>query len=137
MFFADIKSAVEGLPEPVVHMLPFPGEGEGHTACECTKVLSDGKWIELDPHSARLASPTILKSFPLPPGGISSGSALFILVVSDMGRVEDAWLARAMGFGLDQGSASALRKNIYQPATFDGKPVATVLVQPVKFGKLF
>ena len=47
------------------------------------------------------------------------------------GRVDEVWLAKPLSATLDESAAKSGRDNIFQPATLDGKPVGTVLIQTI------
>jgi hypothetical protein len=60
-----------------------------------------------------------------------SGTITLIYVITDAGRVDEVWLAKPLSATLDESAAKSERDNVFQPATLDGKPVGTVLLQTI------
>jgi hypothetical protein len=60
-----------------------------------------------------------------------SGTITLIYFVNDIGRVDEVWLAKPLAPGVDESAAKAGRENLLRPASYDGKPVGTVLVQTI------
>jgi hypothetical protein len=137
LFFPNLQAAMKGLPEFVADMLPFPIDVKFQPACHCFHVFQDGKWIQVDASNPKLVAPAIIKQASNP--GLDqmaidakiSGTITLIYFVSDTGRVDEVWLAKPLGAGLNESAAKSIRDNIFQPATLDGKPVGTVLVQTI------
>ena len=59
-----------------------------------------------------------------------SGTITFIYLVSDMGRVDELWLAKPFG-DLDESAAKTSRRRHVKPATLNGKPIGTPLVRTI------
>ena len=61
------------------------------------------------------------------------GIVLVTMVVTSKGTVEDVWVVRGVGMGLDQNAAAAVRQYQFRPATFNGRPVGVELNVEVNF----
>ena len=137
LFFPSLGAALKGLPEYVADMLPFPVDGKFQPACHCVHVLQDEKWIKLEGNNPKLVPPAFIKMVSndsLTQMAIDakvSGTITLIYYVSETGRVDEVWLAKPLGADLDESAAKLGRDNILQPATLDGKPVGTVLIQTI------
>ena len=137
LFFPSLGVALKGLPEYVADMLPFPFNVKFQPACHCFHVFQDGKWITVDANNPKLIAPALIKQAPNP--GLDqmaidakiSGTITLIYLVSETGRVDEVWLAKPLGAGLNESAAKSIRDNIFQPATLDGKPIGTILVQTI------
>jgi hypothetical protein len=134
LFFPSMSAALAGLPPLVADILPFPSDGIYHPA-HSSHIFEDDKWVTLEENDAKLKPPMFLKKAPDP--GLDqkgadakvSGSITLIYYISPTGRVDEVWVAKPLGSGLDELAAKAGRENIFNPATHDGKPVGSVLVQ--------
>jgi hypothetical protein len=128
LFFPSLGAALKGLPEYVADMLPYPTDVKFQPACHCFHVSQDGKWTKIDIGSTNFAAPVNIKKAANP--GLdqmaidekTSGTITLIYLVSETGRVDDT---------LDESAAKSERDNVFQPATLDGKPVGTVLIQTI------
>jgi Gram-negative bacterial TonB protein C-terminal len=137
LFFPSLGAALKGLPEYVADMLPFPIDVKFQPACHCFHVSQDAKWTRIDIGSTNFAAPVNIKKAVNP--GLDqmaideklSGTITLIYLISDTGRVDEVWLAKPLSATLDESAAKSERDNIFQPATLDGKPVGTVLVQTI------
>jgi hypothetical protein len=137
LFFPSLGMALKSLPEYVADMLPFPSDVKFQPACHCFHVSQDGKWTKIDIGSPNFAAPVNIKKAANP--GLDqmaideklSGTITLIYLVSDTGRVDEVWLAKPLSATLDESAAKSERDNIFQPATLDGKPVGTVLLQTI------
>lgn len=61
------------------------------------------------------------------------GSVVLFLIVDAQGQPRDIRLQRSLGMGLDEKAMLAVSKWRFQPATLDGKPVATQINVEVTF----
>lgn len=134
LFFPSIGAALAGLPPSVADIVPFPSDGVYHPA-HSSHIFEDGKWVTLEENDAKLKPPAFVKK-AADPGldqkGLDekvSGSITLIYYISPTGRVDEVWVAKPLGSGLDEMAAKAGRDNVFNPATHDGKPVGSVLVQ--------
>jgi hypothetical protein len=50
-----------------------------------------------------------------------------------MGHVEDVWLLRPLEFGLDESAVKSARQYVFEPATYEGRPVGTNIFVDVDF----
>jgi TonB family protein len=135
VFFPSLSVALQNLPDNVSDMLPFPSEGKFQSACHCSHVLQEGKWVKVDGGSTTLTAPTPVKADDtsgLDQKGIdakASGTVTLVFSVSEFGRVDEVWVAKPLGSGLDEAAAKLVRESTFNPATLDGKPVGAVLMR--------
>jgi hypothetical protein len=134
LFFPSLSGALSGLPPSVAGILPFPSDGVYHPQ-HSSQVFEDGKWVKLEENDAKLKPPSFVKKAD--DSGLNqkgqdakvSGTITLIYYISPSGRVDEVWVAKPLGSGLDELAAKAGRDNVFNPATYDGKPVGSVLVQ--------
>jgi len=137
LFFPNMQSALGSLPEFVSDMLPFPADGKFQSTCHCSHIFQDGKWVKLTENDPKLTAPGFIKMSKNPSlnqmaiDAKVSGTITLIYYVNDIGRVDEVWLAKPLGPLLDESAAKSGRENLLRPATYDGKPVGTVLVQTI------
>jgi len=137
LFFPSIKAAIDGLPEYVSDFLPYPFDGKLQSACHCVHVFQDGKWIKLQGDFSKLTAPTFIKKVENPKlnqmaiDAKISGTITLVYYVADSGRVDELWLAKPLSMELDESAARTGRDNIFNPATLEGKPVGSILIQTV------
>jgi TonB family protein len=138
LFFENAATAFAGLPMPFSEMLPFNTTGRTPTKCGCTMIFDGGQWIKLA-HDEPRPSPPKLKFSVSPEFSeemrqkkISGGVAVAIYVNST-GHVEDVWVGRPLGFGLDGKAVEAVRQYVFDPAMYAGRPVGTMLNMEVNF----
>jgi hypothetical protein len=137
LFFPGIKAALDGLPMYVADMIPFSADGKFYTSCHCTPILQDGKWVKLEAGDTKLAAPGVVKA-TADPGldqkGIDekvSGTISLVYVVSDAGRVNEVWVAKPLSVDTDAMAGKAGRTSLFSSATYEGKPVGTVMLQTI------
>lgn len=138
MFFDDPQSAIDGLPDPFAELVPYPSDGRGRSTCKCTEIYQDGGWTKIESHSSRISNPSLLKigepSFTNEARQAKvSGKVYVVFRVTEQGRVDQIWLAKPLGYGLDEAAAKAVQEYQFRPAQLDGKPVGTVLQVEVNF----
>jgi hypothetical protein len=137
LFFPSLGAALKGLPEYVSDFLPFPVDAKLQPACHCVRVFQDGKWVQVEWNDPKLKPPAFSKMATNPAldqmaiDAKISGTLTLIYFVSEEGRVADIWLAKPLGAGLNESAAKTGRDNVLQPATLDGKPVGSVLIQTI------
>ncbi len=142
LFFPSLGAALKSLPEYVADMLPYPTDVKFQPACHCFHVSQDGKWTKIDIGSTNFAAPVNIKKAANP--GLDqmaidekiSGTITLIYLVAETGRVDEVWLAKPLSDTLDESAAKSERDNVFQPATLDGKPVGTVLIQTIPINYL-
>jgi TonB family protein len=141
LFFTHLQDAIAGLPNLVSHMLPAPVEKNQQTespTCDCYHIFKDGNWIEIAKSVSKYTNPVILATAdPTYSKDASdakiSGTVSLVIHVSEKGRVDEVWLLRPLGFGLDENAANAVRQYVFRPAQLDGKPVEAELTVGVNF----
>ena len=138
LFFPNLKEAMDGLPVFVADFLPFPNDGKLlPPACHCIHVFQDGKWVQVEVSDPKFKAPVNIKQNLNPALAQMaidekvSGIIAFVYYISDAGRVNEIWLARPLGSSLDEGAAKSGHADIFQPATLDGKPVGSVVIETV------
>jgi TonB family protein len=62
-----------------------------------------------------------------------SGNVMIVMTVDEQGNVADPWVARAMGYGLDENAAKAVRQYRFRPAMCGETPVKTAIAVEVNF----
>jgi protein TonB len=145
LFFPHLQEAIDDLPKIVAHMLPGQIDESvwrkidpALAACDCYRIFKDGDWVDVKKSEAKYMNPILIKqpdvefSKEASESNIS-GTVRLSLHVSNMGRVDDVWLLRPMGYGLDQNAGSAVRQYVFQPAKLNGKPIDSVLNVEVNF----
>ena len=123
LFFPSLSVALQSLPNYVTDMLPFSSDGKFQSTCHCSHVFQDGKWVKVEGSNASLTPPTVLKAADnagLDQKAIDakvSGTVTLIFSVSVTGRVDEVWVAKPLGSGLDESVAKSLRESTFNPAT--------------------
>jgi hypothetical protein len=137
LFFPSLGEALKSLPPYVADMLPFPIDAKLQPPCNCVHVLQDGKWIDVDGSNPNLVPPGFTKMVPNPAldqmaiDAKVSGTITFIYQVSDMGRVDELWLAKPLAANLDESAAKTCREDMFKSATLNGKSVGAVLLRTI------
>ncbi len=139
LFFLDIKSATDALPPQVKPFLPFElGERTPPKGEKSEFVFDAGAWSEVTTKNAEFTLPKVLHTVEpeYSREGRServSSLAVIAFLISATGKVEDLWLARAAGFGLDESAEVAVSKYSFAPAQLNGHAVGMELCAEVKF----
>ena len=100
---------------------PYPIDVKLQPPCNCVHVLQDGKWIDIDGSNPNLVPPGFTKMVPNPAldqmaiDAKISGTITFIYQVSDMGRVDELWLAKPLSSALDESAAKTCREDMFKP----------------------
>jgi hypothetical protein len=137
LFFPGIKAALDGIPMYVADMIPFSADGKFYTTCHCTPILQDGKWVKLEAGDPKMGVAGVVKAATSPgldQKGIDekvSGTISLVYLVSDAGRVDEVWVAKPLSVDTDAMAAKAGRASMFSPATYEGKPVGTVMLQTI------
>lgn len=138
MFFPDAQVATAALPELVADKVPFDISRTPKAKQDSVMVFDGGRWIRLDRQSTKMIPPQLISSVDpelsaeARRAGVK-GSARFVFYVSETGQVREVWLANALGFGLDERAANAVRKYVFTPELCNGHPVGTALMVDVNF----
>jgi TonB family protein len=138
LFFEDTATAIAGLPMPLSEMLPANANEVPKTRCDCNRAFDSGHWIRLAKNDLRFVNPK-LKSSAEPEFSEEarekkiSGEVAVVIYVNSSGRVEDVWLGDPLGSGLDENAVKAVRQYVFEPATYEGRPVGIDLVVGVNF----
>jgi hypothetical protein len=135
LFFPNLQAALDGLPDFVKDMLPFPSDGKFQSTCHCSYIHQDGKWVRRDgnapkptaPVQASAASNAVFIQMAI--DAKVTGALTLILYVSERGRVEEVWLGKPLALDVDESAAKSSRGLIFHPAMLDGKPVGVVVIQ--------
>ena len=73
----------------------------------------------------------LVKSFPTPKPDLSrlprgtAGDVVVDIVIDEQGRVSSLTRMKGLGYGIDEAVLETVRQWVFQPATKDGKPVAS------------
>jgi hypothetical protein len=132
LFFPNITDAMNGLPIQLAEALPWPG------SCGCKWIFEDGNWIRLAANDATVTNPVLTHA--VEPDFSeearekrASGSPTFLFYVTDAGLVEEIWLVKAVGFGLDEKAGEAVRHYVFMPARHNGRSVGYEPTAQVNF----
>jgi protein TonB len=128
----------------VSHMLPAPidktqpTEGATKSKCDCYHIFKEGNWIDIEKSVSKYTGPAVLKSAEPEYSQEAreakiSGVVLLAIHISEKGRVDEVWLLKALGLGLDENAANAVRQYVFKPAQLDGKSVEAELMVTVDF----
>jgi TonB family protein len=138
LFVENAAAAIAGLPMPLSEMLPLNATGRTPTKCGCTVVFDGGQWIKLAHDEPRFSAPKL--KFSGPPEFAEearrqkiSGDVVVEIYVGSTGHVEDVWIGRPLGFGLDQKAIEATRRYVFDPSMYQGKPVGIMISVAVNF----
>lgn len=137
LFFPSLKDALDNLPPYVSDFIPYPVDGKFQVTCNCTHIFQNGKWTSVTAKDGTLVPPVIVTKAPdtgLNQMAINekmSGTITLISRVGDNGRVDEVWVAKPLGADLDQSAGKAAWDTVFRPATFNGQPVGTVLIQTI------
>jgi hypothetical protein len=137
LFFPSIKAALDGIPLYMADMIPFSADGKFYTSCHCTPILQDGTWVKLPAGDTKTGAPGVVKAATndgLDQKGIDekvSGTISLVYLISDAGRVNEVWVAKPLSPDTDAMAAKSGRASVFSPATYDGKPVGTVMLQTI------
>jgi hypothetical protein len=118
-------------------MLPFSSDGIYHSTCHCAYILQEGKWVKIAENDPKLVPPKFVKMTSNP--GLTqkamdekvSGTITLIYSINERGVIEEIWLAKPLSPDLDESAARSGHENVFRPATYDGKPVGTILMQTI------
>jgi TonB family protein len=133
LFVEDVNAAIAGLPAPLPEMLPFDVGSEGRPAgCNCVWISKDGHWIEVANKDPLYAHPKVIyqeePEFSEEARRAKVGGAVRLTCyVDDAGRVGDIWIARPLGYGLNEKAVRSLQHYKFAPAQYDAKAVGTAL----------
>jgi len=151
LFFLHLQDAIAGLPKMVAQMLPasaekIPTEVNRTKTKERTisstrdfyRIYKDGNWIDIKKSGSKYTPPDVIKTADpvFSQEAIDkkiSGTVSLALHVSENGRVDEVWLLRPLGFGLDESAANTVRQYVFRPAQLDGKPVEAEQTMGVNF----
>jgi len=140
IFFPDFRSAIGGLPLQVADMLPatitYPLNSRSN--CECTLVFADGNWVKLARKDKKYAYPELVSSVEPEFTDEARQARIYaevvlLFYVSKEGKVGEVWVARPVGYGLDENAAKAVSQYLFSPAIYDQKPVGTMQTIQVTF----
>ena len=93
--------------------------------------------VKLEAGDTKLGSPGVVKAADdagLDQKGIDekvSGTISLVYLVSDAGRVNEVWVAKPLSPETDAMAGKAGRASVFSPATYEGKPVGTVMLQTI------
>lgn len=135
LFFEDTETAIKALPMPFAKYLPASTTGLPGENCKCLWVARDDEWIKIDPKDPQFVvpkrKPHPLNMPPPPDGGIRPeilGKALVEVYVNYKGTVQAVWLARPVGFGVDDRVLEVAQQVGSEPPTYHGEPVGFVVL---------
>ena len=124
MFFPHLQDAIDGLPNLVAHMLPaqidksLKNRVPTEPTCDCYDIFRDGNWTKIEKSVSKYTNPVVLK-FAEPKFSQDardakiSGVVRLFTHITETGRVDEVWLMRPMGFGLDENAGNAVRQYVF------------------------
>jgi Gram-negative bacterial TonB protein C-terminal len=144
LFFTSVTKALGEVPAYLHPLVPgsFPSKGIPPAPCNpCTHWIRQATWLEIPVNDPGLKQPVLIKSsdvemraqrpsdlqYYTPAGEALDAIATFSFVVDESGHPTELWLTHAVGHGLDESAAQALRHQIFRPATYKGAHVAVAL----------
>lgn len=130
LFFENVTEAVDAVPQEMRASVPLRvGDTPAQTA-------ERGRQPDTPP--TKVSAPVLLRakdpaySDEARQQGVS-GIVLCGIIVSESGSVEEAWLLRPLGSGLDENALKAVRNYTFKPAEANGVAVKVFLKVEVKF----
>ena len=137
LFFPDLQSATDVLPEHLKRVIL--GSAPQEAKCDCFRFFDNGHWVEEPKGGANvLQEPRLV--WKVDPEFSEearsqkfSGYVMVTMTVNPRGTVEDVWVVRPVGMGLDEKAAEAVRQYRFEPARYNGRPVSVQLNVEVNF----
>jgi TonB family protein len=138
LFFEDAAKAIAGLPMPLSDVLPLDTTGGAITKCNCSRIFDGSQWVTIGRGDPEYSYPKL--KFSVEPEFSEegrqqkvSGEVVVEIYVDNTGHVGDAWIGRALGFGLDENAVKAARQYVFEPQMYAGKPVGAETDVAVRF----
>ena len=138
LFYKDGATLAAGMPEWVSGSLPADVDTAPKDRCECTRIFDRGEWIKLGRKDPQFIMPKL--TYSVEPEFTEearkqklAGTVSVVIYIDNTGHVGDVWLAHALGSGLDDMAAKAVRQYVFDPATYAGRPVGSVTTVGVSF----
>jgi TonB family protein len=138
MFFPDVQAAAAGLPVSVAEMLPFDVSGTPPPHPDSQRIFDGSHWIHIARSAPNYIAPKLVSS--VEPKFTDearnhkiSGDVMVALHISETGRADELWVARPLGFGLDESATNAVRQYVFKPAQYEGRPVESEIFVVVNF----
>ncbi len=138
LFFEDEAKAIAGLPMLLSEILPLNTTGVTAAKCGCIRIFDGGQWMKLALKDPQVSQPKL--TFSAEPEFSEearrqkvSGDVVVEIYVNSGGHVEDVWIGRPVGFGLDEKAVETVRQYIFEPSMYKGRPVGTMLGVEVNF----
>jgi TonB family protein len=138
LFYKDGATLAAGLPVWVTGLLPADVDTTPKDQCECTRIFDRGEWIKLGRKDPQFTVPKL--AYSVEPEFTEearkqkmAGTVSVVIYIDNTGHVGDVWLAHALGSGLDDMAAKAVRQYVFDPATYAGRPVGSVTTVGVSF----
>ena len=150
LFFPDAASALDGLPKSVTDKIPLTVNAPPPVKPTVPQPnrCKDGILFYLngtDRTKAPCGDPGFEQARLIPgagdpqftaearQAGLTDGTVTIWFVVDPTGKPTDLWVARSLGFGLDEAAAASLRTYRFTPAQYKDKPVSVVLMMEIRF----
>jgi Gram-negative bacterial TonB protein C-terminal len=139
LFFTSVTKALGAVPAYLHPLVPgrLTSKGTPPAPCNpCTSWIRQSTWLEIPAQDPGLKQPVLIKASDVkmtPAGEWLDATATFSFVVDESGHPTELWLTHAVGHGLDESGAEALRQQIFRPATYKGAPVAVALREEFRF----
>lgn len=139
LFADDIQALITGLSPVVAKMTPIDLSNlHGAITCKCVQLFKDGSWVEVTLPDSLYGIPVVkLQAEPefsdLARQQNKTGTVRLAAFVDDTGRIGDVWILEPLGSGLDENAIAAVRKYVFAPASYEGKPVGIELRIEIAF----
>jgi TonB family protein len=138
IFFPDIQAAAAALPEWVSDLLPFDTSSTPQEKKPFVRVFDNDRWVHIDRDSTTIVPPKLtLSAAPELTSEATharvKGFVTVAIYVSEKGHVDEVWLLKPLGFGLEEKAADAVRRYIFKPELSNGRSVGTSLIVNVDF----
>lgn len=134
IFFTSIEDGLAEVPKPLRTMVPghadqlVPHPASGSKRCDCSEAGpcatvkgAQGFVLPKAVHTANARFSDEGRSRKI------SGDVVTAFVVDEAGHVRDVWVARPLGYGMDNEAAKAVLSFVFQPASCHGTPISMPL----------
>ena len=138
LFFPDAKAAIDALPVQIAQHIPYDISGAKPVGCDCFRYFENRQWNTVPRNDPKLIQPKVIEVVDPEYSeeareNKTTGTVVVAFFVSNAGSVADVWIAKPLGFGLDEKAEEAVEKYRFAPAQYDGRPVGIQLSTSVLF----
>lgn len=139
IFYSSPSDALAGVPKPLQKMVPAhansASRNDGITKpCDCSTddpcATAKGAAGYLFPRAIQTPDPEFSEEARRRK---INGEIVTAFMVDETGHVHDVWIARPLGYGLDEEAAKTVQAYVFKPATCHGNPVSVPLAAEINF----